>query len=59
MLEARGLVKAYPGVRALDGASLTARAGAVHALVGETPASWSSTARRCRSPARARRWRRG
>jgi ABC-type sugar transport system ATPase subunit len=45
MLEARGLVKAYPGVRALDGASLTARAGAVHALVGENGAGKSTLVR--------------
>ncbi len=45
MLEARGLVKTYPGVRALDGASLTARAGAVHALVGENGAGKSTLVR--------------
>jgi len=42
MLEASGLVKAYPGVRALDGAGLTARAGTVHALVGENGAGKST-----------------
>jgi ribose transport system ATP-binding protein len=42
MLEATGLVKAYPGVRALDGAGLTARAGVVHALVGENGAGKST-----------------
>src|SRR4051794_20849971 len=45
MLEARGLVKTYPGVRALDGASLTARGGAVHALVGENGAGKSTLVR--------------
>jgi ABC-type sugar transport system ATPase subunit len=45
MLEARGLVKAYPGVRALDGAGLSARAGAVHALVGENGAGKSTLVR--------------
>src|SRR4051794_32370529 len=45
MLEARDLVKTYPGVRALDGASLTARAGAVHALVGENGAGKSTLVR--------------
>ncbi len=45
MLEASGLVKAYPGVRALDGAGLTARAGAVHALVGENGAGKSTLVR--------------
>ena len=45
MLEAAGLVKAYPGVRALDGAGLTARAGAVHALVGENGAGKSTLVR--------------
>ena len=57
-----GLVKAYPGVRALDGAGLTARAGTVHALVGENgagkstlwaclPATPSRTPGSCGSPA--------
>jgi ABC-type sugar transport system ATPase subunit len=45
MLEATGLVKAYPGVRALDGAGLSARAGTVHALVGENGAGKSTLVR--------------
>jgi ABC-type sugar transport system ATPase subunit len=45
MLAASGLVKAYPGVRALDGAGLTVRAGSVHALVGENGAGKSTLVR--------------
>ena len=45
MFAASGLVKAYPGVRALDGAGLTLRPGAVHALVGENGAGKSTLVR--------------
>ncbi|HRQ72982.1 MAG TPA: sugar ABC transporter ATP-binding protein [Phycisphaerales bacterium] len=42
LLEARGLVKVYPGVRALDGADFTLRAGEVNALMGENGAGKST-----------------
>jgi ABC-type sugar transport system ATPase subunit len=45
ILEARGLVKEFPGVRALDGASLSCRTGTVHALVGENGAGKSTMVR--------------
>jgi ABC-type sugar transport system ATPase subunit len=45
VLEARGLVKAFPGVRALDGVDLVCRAGRVHALVGENGAGKSTLVR--------------
>src|SRR3954451_2558404 len=45
LLEARELVKAFPGVRALDGASLTCEAGRVHALIGENGAGKSTLVR--------------
>ncbi len=35
LLEARDIGKSFPGVKALDGVSLTIRAGEVHALTGE------------------------
>ena len=35
-LEARGITKSFPGVRALDGVDLRVKRGEVHALVGET-----------------------
>ena len=38
VLEARDIVKTFPGVRALDGARLDLAAGEVHALVGENGA---------------------
>ena len=38
ILEARGLTKRFPGVVALSNASFTARAGEVHALMGENGA---------------------
>jgi ribose transport system ATP-binding protein len=41
-LTAQGLVKQYPGVRALDGVGLTLRGGEVHAVVGENGAGKSS-----------------
>jgi ribose transport system ATP-binding protein len=42
MLSAEGLVKVFPGVRALDGASLHLEAGSVHALLGENGAGKST-----------------
>jgi ribose transport system ATP-binding protein len=42
MLTAEGLVKTFPGVRALDGASLRLSAGSVHALLGENGAGKST-----------------
>jgi ribose transport system ATP-binding protein len=45
VLEARGLVKAFPGVRALDGVDLACRPGRVHALVGENGAGKSTLVR--------------
>ena len=34
LLEVRGLVKDYPGVRALGGVDLTVNSGQVHCLIG-------------------------
>ncbi|WP_338702728.1 sugar ABC transporter ATP-binding protein [Streptomyces sp. Q6] len=42
MLSATGLSKTFPGVRALDGVDFTARAGEVHALIGENGAGKST-----------------
>ena len=42
MLQAENLVKVFPGVRALDGATLSLRAGSVHALLGENGAGKST-----------------
>ncbi len=42
LLEVRGLVKAFPGVRALDRVGLRCRPGRVHALVGENGAGKST-----------------
>jgi ribose transport system ATP-binding protein len=42
MLVAENLVKTFPGVRALDGATLRLRAGSVHALLGENGAGKST-----------------
>jgi ribose transport system ATP-binding protein len=42
MLTAEGLVKTFPGVRALDGATLRLAAGSVHALLGENGAGKST-----------------
>src|SRR3954464_5992727 len=38
----RGIVKAFPGVRALDGADLDVRSGEVHCLLGQNGAGKST-----------------
>ncbi len=42
ILEARDIVKTFPGVRALDGVSLKIRRGTTHAIVGENGAGKST-----------------
>ena len=42
ILEAKGIVKTFPGVRALDGVNLQVKKGEVHALVGENGAGKST-----------------
>jgi len=42
ILEAKGIVKAFPGVKALNGVNLKVRKGEVHALVGENGAGKST-----------------
>ena len=42
LLEVRGLVKDYPGARALDGVALTVAAGQVHCVVGQNGAGKST-----------------
>src|SRR5204862_7334812 len=42
LLEMRDIVKEFPGVRALDGVSLTLEKGEFHALVGENGAGKST-----------------
>jgi ribose transport system ATP-binding protein len=42
LLAVRGLVKDYPGVRALDGVDMTVTAGQVHCLVGQNGAGKST-----------------
>ena len=45
-LEMRGVVKTFPGVKALDHAQLKLRPGTVHALMGENGAG-KSTLMKC------------
>ena len=42
ILEVRGLVKEYPGVRALGGVDFDVRAGEVHCIVGPNGAGKST-----------------
>jgi ribose transport system ATP-binding protein len=42
VLDARNIGKSFPGVKALDGVSLVARGGSVHAVVGENGAGKST-----------------
>ena len=42
LLEVRGLVRDYPGVRALDGVDLTVTRGQVHCLIGQNGAGKST-----------------
>ncbi|HYO07967.1 MAG TPA: sugar ABC transporter ATP-binding protein [Tepidisphaeraceae bacterium] len=42
LLSARGITKAFPGVRALDGVDFDLRAGEIHALMGENGAGKST-----------------
>lgn len=46
LLRMEGIEKVFPGVKALDGAKLTVRAGSVHALMGENGAG-KSTLMKC------------
>ena len=52
LLEMRNITKEFPGVKALDGVSLTVRPGTVHALMGENGAgksTWKSVTFSARS----------
>src|SRR5215210_6119568 len=42
LLEMHGIVKQFPGVRALDGIDLNVRAGEVHCLLGQNGAGKST-----------------
>src|SRR5687768_11339988 len=42
LLAARGVVKTFPGVRALDGVDFTLRRGEIHTLMGENGAGKST-----------------
>ena len=42
LLQMRGIVKKFPGVRALDGVDLEVRAGEVHCLLGQNGAGKST-----------------
>jgi len=42
LLQMRGIVKLFPGARALDGVNLTVRAGEVHCLLGQNGAGKST-----------------
>ncbi|MBQ8409260.1 MAG: ATP-binding cassette domain-containing protein [Clostridia bacterium] len=46
LLEMKNMTKSFPGVKALDGASLSVRRGTVHALMGENGAG-KSTLMKC------------
>jgi ribose transport system ATP-binding protein len=45
LLEMRGIVKEFPGARALDGVDLAVRSGAVHCLLGQNGAGKSTLIR--------------
>lgn len=42
ILEMRGIVKQYPGVRALKGVDFTVKKGSVHCIIGENGAGKST-----------------